>query len=76
MDFLPHKEASGTRALCALFESKATLQQDYDSSPQLNSMPASGKTTGRDRPLQDWRSHTTPLKDTRIQVTHISVILT
>lgn len=60
MDFLPQRESSGTKALCALFESKATLQQSFNSSPRLN--------TGRDCPLLDWRSHNTPLKETTIQV--------
>ncbi|XP_042284102.1 serine-rich adhesin for platelets-like [Thunnus maccoyii] len=69
MDVLPQREASGTRALCALFESKATLQQRFNSSPRLNSTSAPGKKTGRDCPLQDWRSHNTPLKDTTIQRT-------
>ncbi|XP_062285370.1 xin actin-binding repeat-containing protein 1 [Scomber scombrus] len=69
MDFLPQKEASGTRALCALFESKATLRKGYDSSLRLNSMSAPSKKTGRDCPLQDRRSHTTPLKETSIQRT-------
>ncbi|XP_017276339.1 xin actin-binding repeat-containing protein 1 isoform X1 [Kryptolebias marmoratus] len=65
MDFLPQKEPSGTRALCALFESKATLQQDFNSSPRLNSTSATSSKTGRDWPLQDWRGYTTPLKETQ-----------
>ncbi|XP_070775550.1 LOW QUALITY PROTEIN: xin actin-binding repeat-containing protein 1 [Enoplosus armatus] len=69
MDFLPQRESSGTKALCALFESKATLQQSFNSSPRLNSAAATGSKTGRDRPLQDWRSYNTPLKDATIQRT-------
>ncbi|KAM7378872.1 hypothetical protein PAMP_004466 [Pampus punctatissimus] len=67
MDFLPQREASGTRALCALFESKASLQQSFNSSLLMNSMSATGTKTERDCPLQDWRSHNTPLKHTTIQ---------
>ncbi|XP_032387220.1 xin actin-binding repeat-containing protein 1 isoform X1 [Etheostoma spectabile] len=62
MDFLPQKDTSGTKALCALFESKVTLQQSFNSSPRLNS--ATDRNTGRDCPLQDWRSPNTPLKKT------------
>ncbi|KAM7401221.1 hypothetical protein PAMA_005420 [Pampus argenteus] len=69
MDFLPQREASGTRALCALFESKASLQQSFNSSLVMNSMSAAGNKTERDCPLQDWRSHNTPLKHTTIQRT-------
>lgn len=65
MDFLPQRESTGTKALCALFESKATLQQSFNSSPRLDS---AGTKMERDCPLQDWRSHSTPLKDTNIQV--------
>lgn len=68
MDVLPQRESSGTRALCALFESKATLKQNFHSSPRLNVMPAPGSKTGRDCPLQEWRSHNTPLKETTVQV--------
>lgn len=68
MDFLPQKDTSGTKALRALFESKTTLQQDFNSSPQLNSAVATGSKIGRDCPLQGWRSHNTPLRDTAIQV--------
>ncbi|XP_056247139.1 xin actin-binding repeat-containing protein 1-like [Seriola aureovittata] len=67
MDLLPQKESSGTRALCALFESKATLQESFHSSPGLNLRSAAGSNTKRDCPLQDWRCHNTPLKDTTIQ---------
>ncbi|XP_075954822.1 xin actin-binding repeat-containing protein 1 [Anarhichas minor] len=63
MDFLPQRESSGTRALCALFESKATLQQGFNSSPRMNSASATGSNTVRDCPLLDWRSH----KETTIQ---------
>ncbi|CAJ1071598.1 xin actin-binding repeat-containing protein 1-like isoform X2 [Xyrichtys novacula] len=66
MDFLPQKESRGTRALCALFESKASLQQSFVS-PRLNSVPVIGSKMGREFPLQDWRSHNTPSKDSTIQ---------
>ncbi|XP_013864373.1 uncharacterized protein LOC106517879 [Austrofundulus limnaeus] len=69
MDFLPQKEPSGTRALCALFENKATLQQKLNSSPRLNSASAAGSKTGTNWPLQDRRSYNTPLKETLIQRT-------
>ncbi|XP_078120882.1 uncharacterized protein LOC144526978 [Sander vitreus] len=65
MDYLPQKKSSGTKALRALFESKVTLQQSFNSSPRLNS--ATDRNTGRDCPLQDWRSHNTPLKKTTVQ---------
>lgn len=68
MDFHPQRESTGTKALCALFESKATLQQGFNSSPPLNSAAATGSMTGRECPLQDWRSHNNLLKDTTIQV--------
>nr|XP_046264333.1 xin actin-binding repeat-containing protein 1 isoform X2 [Scatophagus argus] len=67
MDFLPQKEPTGTKALCALFESKATLQQGFNSNPRLNLAAAAGSKTGRDCPLQDWRGHSTHLKGTTIQ---------
>lgn len=60
MDVLPQRESSGTRALCALFESKATLQ--------LKRTSAAGSKTGRDWPLQDSRSYNGPLKETLVQV--------
>ncbi|XP_031162667.1 xin actin-binding repeat-containing protein 1 isoform X1 [Sander lucioperca] len=65
MDYLPQKKSSGTKALRALFESKVTLQQSFNSSPRLNS--ATDRNTERDCPLQDWRSHNTPLKKTIVQ---------
>lgn len=64
MEFLPQKEATGTKALCALFESKATLQQCFSSSPRLNMASETDSVTVRDYPLQDRRSHNTFLKDT------------
>lgn len=73
MDCLPQREPTGTKALRALFESKATLQQDFNSSPRLNSAAATGSKTGRDCPLQDRRSHNTPLKATAIQVCEFSM---
>lgn len=48
MDFLPQREVSGTRALCALFESK-TLMQRSSNSLRL-------KTT-LEGPLQVWKNH-------------------
>ncbi|XP_034412152.1 xin actin-binding repeat-containing protein 1 [Cyclopterus lumpus] len=56
MDVLPQKESSATKALCALFESKAKLQQGFNSSPRLNAS-ATGSNAGRDCPLLDGRSH-------------------
>ncbi|XP_050926111.1 xin actin-binding repeat-containing protein 1 isoform X2 [Lates calcarifer] len=69
MDSLPQRESSGTRALCALFESKATLQQSFLSSSQLNVRSGAGSKTGRDCPLQDWRTYNTLLKDSTAQGT-------
>ncbi|XP_038156448.1 xin actin-binding repeat-containing protein 1 isoform X4 [Cyprinodon tularosa] len=66
MDFLPQRETTGTRALRALFESKATLQQDYHSSPRLNCLPSASGKTVRDGPLQDWRSYNTLQKETSV----------
>ncbi|XP_077391397.1 xin actin-binding repeat-containing protein 1 isoform X2 [Festucalex cinctus] len=58
MDVLPQRENSGTRALCALFESKAKLQQKSSCSPSLNSsMFARNGKRGGDCPPQDRRSH-------------------
>ena len=74
MDFLPQRASTGTKALRALFESKATLQQGYSSSSWLNAVAATGCKTGRDCPLQDWRSHNTPLKDTTNQVCEFIII--
>ncbi|CAG5897116.1 unnamed protein product [Menidia menidia] len=68
MDFLPQKETPGTRALCALFESKAALQQDSSSSPQLSTESTDGRKTGRERPLQDRRGHNAPPRDAPVQV--------
>ncbi|XP_030608806.1 xin actin-binding repeat-containing protein 1 isoform X3 [Archocentrus centrarchus] len=67
MDFLPQRETTGTKALCALFESKATLQQGFNSSPRLNMISAADSMTVRDYPLQDRRSRNTFLKDTATQ---------
>ncbi|KAM4557475.1 uncharacterized protein V3H82_017244 [Fundulus diaphanus] len=66
MEILPQREASGTRALRALFESKATLLQDYHSSPRLNSLSAASSKPAGDCPLQDWRRHSTSQKETMI----------
>lgn len=68
MDFLPQKDKLGTRALCALFESKATLQQSFNSSPRLNSFSEVDGKAMIDCPLQDKVSHNTTPKDTWIQV--------
>lgn len=68
MEVLPHRETGGTRALCALFESKATLEQSFNSSPQLNCVSAAGCGTERDCPLQDLRGHNALLKDQAVQV--------
>nr|XP_043889596.1 xin actin-binding repeat-containing protein 1 isoform X1 [Solea senegalensis] len=64
MDVLPQRESAGTRALCALFESKANLVQQsvHHSSSNLELIRG-------DCPLQDLRSHNTPLKNTTIQGT-------
>ncbi|XP_071399074.1 xin actin-binding repeat-containing protein 1-like [Centroberyx affinis] len=67
MDCLPQKEAGGTSALRALFESKAVLQQDSSSGPRLNMASANGSKTGRERPPQDLKGHSTPGKGTAIQ---------
>lgn len=68
MDFLPQKDTVGTRALCALFESKATLQQNYNSSPSLNSFSAVDGKARIDFPLQDSGSHNITPKNAWIQV--------
>ncbi|XP_059200668.1 xin actin-binding repeat-containing protein 1 [Centropristis striata] len=61
MELLPQKESSsGTRALCALFESKVTLQESFSCSPRPGH-------TGSHCPLQDWRSHSTTTTDASIQ---------
>ncbi|XP_078791616.1 xin actin-binding repeat-containing protein 1 isoform X7 [Oryzias latipes] len=69
MDFLPQKDTVGTRALCALFESKATLQQNYNSSPSLNSFSAVDGKARIDFPLQDSGSHNITPKNAWIQRT-------
>ncbi|XP_034557992.1 xin actin-binding repeat-containing protein 1 [Notolabrus celidotus] len=63
MDLLPQRESRGTKALCALFESKASLQQSFS-----NSTPVHSSKMGREGPLQDWKGHNTPLKDSTSQV--------
>lgn len=67
MDFLPQKETLGTKALCALFESKASVQQSF-SNQQLNFTPVHSNKMGREGPLQDWRGHNSLLKDSATQV--------
>ncbi|XP_060939640.1 xin actin-binding repeat-containing protein 1 [Limanda limanda] len=69
MDCLPQKESSGTRALCALFESKASLQQDVNSSTRLGIKSAAGSKTRGGCPLQDQRGQNSPVKDATIQGT-------
>ncbi|XP_062413714.1 uncharacterized protein LOC119209481 [Pungitius pungitius] len=64
MDLLPQREPSGTKALCALFESKATLQRGFNSSPRLHPASATGRNTGRGPPLLECRGH----KETIFQV--------
>ena len=69
VDTLPQKESiGGTKALLALFESKATQQQGSNSSPPLTSTPAAVSKTGRERHLQDRRAHNSPLKEKPLQV--------
>ncbi|XP_062260391.1 xin actin-binding repeat-containing protein 1 isoform X1 [Platichthys flesus] len=60
MDCLPQKESSGTKALCALFESKASLQQKFHSSTRLDIKAAAGTKTRGGCPLQDQRGHNSP----------------
>ncbi|KAM4604672.1 xin actin-binding repeat-containing protein 1 [Polymixia lowei] len=67
MDHLPQREAAGTRALCALFESKAALQRDASCSPRLNTASAMGSKAGRDCPPVAWKGPSTPVKDTTTQ---------
>lgn len=57
MDFLPQKEQPSTKALCALFESKANPQSSLNSSPPLHSTTASGWKTRGERPLPDRGGH-------------------
>ncbi|KAK2821985.1 hypothetical protein Q5P01_022050 [Channa striata] len=66
MDLLPQKESSGTRALCALFESKSTVQHKFHSSPWLNLMSPPDSKTGKDCPLPDWRCRANPSKNTAV----------
>jgi len=61
MEVLPQKE-SGTKALCALFESKAPRQRGLDSAS------ATGSNAVRDCPLLDGRGH----KETSTQVWEFS----
>ncbi|CAM9204023.1 unnamed protein product, partial [Lampetra planeri] len=76
MDFLPQKEASGIRALCALFESKQQQQQNVCSSPQLNSVSAGGRRTGSDCPLQGGRSQDAAIQhQTKPTVDSLHVLL-
>lgn len=60
MDFLPQKEHTGTKALCALFESKASPQPSLDSSPPLHSTAAAGWKTRGERPLPAGGGHSNP----------------
>lgn len=72
MDLQPQRGPAGTRALCALFESKAAQESGPISSPTLNSAAAPGKKTWREHPLQDWRGHNNLLKVTANQVRYLS----
>lgn len=63
MDVLP----SGTKALCALFESKASLQRGFSSSPRLNPASAPARSTAGGPPPREGRGHT----ETTIQVRQV-----
>lgn len=52
MDFLPPREPTSTKALCALFESKANPRPSFNISPTQPSTAATGCKTREDRPLQ------------------------
>lgn len=56
MDFLPQRQASGTRALCALFESKGSMQSS-SSMQRLNTPPEGA--------LQDWKNHNRDINNQR-----------
>ncbi|CAN9503274.1 unnamed protein product [Ophioblennius macclurei] len=62
MDFLPQRESGGTRALCALFESKVTLQENSDSST-VDDRP------GKERHLQTKSRYSITHKEPAIQST-------
>lgn len=68
MDLHPQRESRGTKALCALFESKASQQQDLNSSPLLSSAAAAAGRTARERPLQDQTSPNNLSKAPTVQV--------
>lgn len=71
MDFYPQRGSAGTKALCALFESKAAQESassSTSSSPTLHSAAAIASKRERERPLQDWRSHKNLLRDMTNQV--------
>lgn len=60
MDFLAQREPASTKALCALFESKADPRPSFNSSPKQHPTAATGcKTTG-ERPLRDQVRHNNP----------------
>lgn len=66
MDFHPQCGSAGTKALCALFESKAAQEpgpSSTNTSPVLNSADAPDGKRDRARPLQDRRGHSNLLKD-------------
>ncbi|KAM3605176.1 uncharacterized protein V6R79_021823 [Siganus canaliculatus] len=70
MDFHPLREPAGTKALLALFESKADPEKSLSSSsssPRLNTSTGTGSKPGRQRPLPDPRRTSTPAKQTIIQ---------
>lgn len=60
MDVLPQREPTSTRALCALFESKANPQPSFNSSHTLHSTAAGGGKTREERPLPDRVCNNTP----------------
>lgn len=60
MDSLPQKEHISTKALCALFESKASPQPSLNSGSPLHSTAATGWKARGERPLQDRGGHNNP----------------
>lgn len=75
MDFQPQHGSAGTKALCALFESKAAQESgssSASSSPTQSSAAATPQSkTDRERPLQDWRGHNNLLRDMTNQVSFL-----
>uniref|UniRef100_A0A674ML20 Xin actin-binding repeat-containing protein 1-like n=2 Tax=Takifugu rubripes TaxID=31033 RepID=A0A674ML20_TAKRU len=60
MDSLPQKEHISTKALCALFESKASPQASLNRGPPLHSTAATAWKARGERPLQDRGGHNNP----------------